>query len=174
MYDFMDHFLSSVKTVFELRDFKIAGKLDMQKSFYFAKELGLPIYFKFRWGKLGPFSNELSYALSVITNKGFISYNGNYEYEEKNFRHVKYLELNKNVNKFFNELNDYAEKNSVDEIFFIETLASMHFLHKYSNIPSKEGVISKLGELKTDRVSMLSPYYDSSWKLLQKHGMVYS
>lgn len=168
----MDHFLSSVKTIFELRDYHIAGKLDMQKSFYFAKEFDLPIYFKFRWGKLGPFSNELSNALSILTRKRYISYNGSYNYRDENFRYVEPLQLSLQVNSFFNELNDEKSKSDVDEVYFIETLASMHFLYKYSRTTRKEAVIKKIEELKPDRKSLLSPYYEKSWNFLKRHRLV--
>ena len=172
MPDFMDHFLSSIKTIFELRDFHIAGKLDMQKSFYFAKELGLPVYFKFRWGKLGPFSNELSNTLSLITNKRFITYNGNYILEDKNFRYIESLDIPIKVNSFFNNLNKITSRKGITDIFFIETISSIHFLYKYSNIKKKDDVIRKLKELKPDRVTMLEPYFDMSWEFLKDNKLI--
>jgi uncharacterized protein YwgA len=55
----LDVILQDIKTVFEVREI-VRGKLDMQKSLYFMKELGYSIPFNFRWVKLGPYSHELA------------------------------------------------------------------------------------------------------------------
>ena len=85
MPDFFEYFLRLLLTIFSLRENEVVGKVDLQKSFYFAKELGLEIPFKFRWDKLGPFSYELSHVASLATNNGYLEYEGQYVLKERSF-----------------------------------------------------------------------------------------
>lgn len=177
MTNLFDLLLRMTRTVFNLREGEILGKLDLQKTFYFAKELGVSIPFTFRWGKLGPYSYELSNVIERLTSHQFIKYiNGRYE---RGVRHedVDPLELPQRVQegarKFFDDLNDIRdEKPYIDPIYFIECLASIHFLYKYSGLRKKEEVFERLRQLKKERMDFLEPLMEDSWKFLKKHDLI--
>jgi len=99
---------------------------------------------------------------------------GNYLYDDVNFRNVKSLEIPDKVNHFFLKLNDMVLRKDIDDVYFIEILSSMHFLHKYSNLDSKEKIIQRLEELKPDRFNMISPYIEISWNFLKERAMINS
>jgi len=172
MSGFFDQLLKIIKTIFALRDGKIYGKLDMQKTFYFAKELGLPIPFKFRWGKLGPFSYELSNVLERITSQRYIKYDGTYHYNEDDFRYVDDLKIPEHIWTFFDDINDICDENGYDLIYFIECLASLHFLNKYSGVRNKRAIFERLRDLKKDRMPFLESLLEPAWMFLEKHELI--
>jgi len=171
--DFFEYFLKLQKTIFSLRGDQIFGKLDMQKSFYFAKELGLPVPFKFRWDKLGPFSYELSNVLEIARRRGFLVYNGTYKYNEHRFENVENFEdISDEVYSFFDDLIDAIEENNFDPVYFIECLASLQFLYRYSGLSTKKSTFDRLRILKQDRINNLEPLMEPSWNFLVKHNLV--
>lgn len=172
MSSFLDRFLSLTKTIFEVRGGNVLGKVDMQKTFYFAKELGVPVPFNFRWGKLGPYSYELSNVFDSITRQGLIRYDGSYRYDERNFQYIEEIELPPIVSSFYYEIDDICEDNGYNRIHFIECLASLHFLHKYSKMPDREATFSRLRSLKQNRMNLLDPLMGPAWQFLLDHNLL--
>ena len=160
MVNLLDFLLRVTETILDLREGTVLGKLDMQKTFYFAKELGLPVPFTFRWGKLGPFSYELSNILERLRSQGFISYDGKYK-RGKPLSSVDSLEVPHEVRSFFDELNDIRDEKKYNPIYFIECLGSIHFLYKYSGLKDKEKIFERL------RLLM-----EPAWDFLKRHGLI--
>lgn len=172
MSSFFDRFLSLTKAIFEMREGKIYGKVDMQKTYYFTKEFGVFVPFNFRWGKLGPFSYELSNTFDIITRQGHISYDGSYHYDESNFRYIEDVELLSIIPQFFYELDDECEEQEYNRIHFIECLASIHFLYKYSGMENRDDTFSRLRTLKQNRMEFLEHLMIPSWQFLLKYNLV--
>lgn len=169
--DFFEYFLSLLQAIFLIRDGKILGKLDMQKTFYFVRELGMIVPFNFRWGKLGPYSYELSNVMNRLSSQGYTSYSGEYIYNEEPFRYVEEMEIPIDIQRFFIDMEDYTEQNNYNWINFIEAAASIHFIFKYSNIHSQDRVFQRISELKTDRMPFLSRLLEPAWDFLGMHNM---
>jgi len=172
MSGFFDYFLRLLKTIFIITDGSLQGKLDLQKSFYFSRELGLQVPFKFRWGKLGPYSYELSNVMNRVSAQGFVPYRGGYEYNESRFRDIRELDVSPPVYVFFDDLQDTVEETEFDRISFIEGTASLHFLRKYSGMPDKESTFEKIYELKEDRMDFLAPLLNEAWEFLLRHDLI--
>jgi hypothetical protein len=174
MPDFFEYFLRLLLTIFSLRENEVVGKVDLQKSFYFAKELGLEIPFKFRWDKLGPFSYELSHVASLATNNGYLEYEGQYVLKERSFRELDILPIPERVGNFFDNLNDFISQEECNRVLFIETLASIHFLYEHSGLRSREDIFRRLGELKSERITLLEEYLDPAWDFLIENDLITS
>jgi len=172
MNSFYDRFLSLTKAIFEVRDGNVHGKVDMQKTFYFAKELGVPVPFNFRWGKLGPFSYELSNVFDSITRQGLIQYDGSYRYDERNFMYIEETDIPTIVSRFYYDIDDICEDNGYNRINFIECLASLHFLYKYSMMPDREATFSRLRSLKENRMNLLNHLMMPAWQFLLDHNLL--
>ena len=170
--DFYDYFLSLLQAIFEIRDGRILGKLDIQKTFYFAGELGLNVPFNFRWGKLGPYSYELSNVMNRVSNQGIAPYTGEYRYNERNFRDVTEINISPEVQRFFIDIENLVERNGYDWINFIEALASIHFLYKYSNIKERNRIFKRLRELKSERMDFLEELLEPAWEFLDNHELI--
>ena len=160
-----------LKTLFEIKG-SIEGKLALQKTFYFVKEFGLYVPFTFRWGKLGPFSYELSNAMSRVSSRGFAPYNGTYQYNERFFRHVEVLEIPPNIPQFFYDIETICENNGFNIVYFYEALSSVHFLFKYSELVKRRDIFNRLHDLKPNRMKILDPLLLHAWDFLQEHGLL--
>ena len=165
-----DLLLTHLKTLFQVREF-IKGKLDMQKSFYFMKELGYLVPFNFRWSKLGPYSYELANILDRLTARKYLKYDGKYEIDKRHFRYVKPDATDK-MKSFFFEVERISNQKNFSDIDFIECAASLHFIHKNSINKDKEAVFNKLAALKPNRIDSLSPIMEDAWGFLKEQGLL--
>jgi hypothetical protein len=166
----LDVILEDIKTVFEVREI-VRGKLDMQKSLYFMKELGYLIPFNFRWVKLGPYSHELASVLDRLTIQGYLKYDGEYKISEKHFRYVQ-TNITPRLESFFFGLERICNQNNYNDLYFIECLASLHFIYKNSANPNKKLVFERLEFLKPNRVDTLKPLMEKSWDFLVEQKLV--
>ena len=166
----MDILLQNLKSLFEVKE-RVNGKVDLQKSFYFMKELRLPILFSFRWSKLGPYSYELSNVIDRLIHQGYLVYRGDYLLNDRYFSSIE-ASYPSEMGVFFDELNDICEENDFNEVYFIECSSSLHFIYKYSNIKQKEIVFSRLHELKPERIELLEPYMEDSWAFLEEQDLI--
>jgi uncharacterized protein YwgA len=168
--DAFDLLLQDLKTLFEVRVF-VNGKVDMQKTLYFMKELGYRVPFDFRWSKLGPYSYELASIIERMTFQGYLEYSGRYEIVEKSFRFVKPNDTSK-MKKFFLEMEKIWNKNSFNQVDFIECAASLHFIYKSSTDKRRSEVFKKLAFLKPDRMSAFEPLKEESWNFLARQDLL--
>ena len=162
--------LQHLKTLFEVREF-VKGKLDMQKSLYFMKELGYLIPFNYRWSKLGPYSYELAHILNRLTTQGYLKYTGRYELNEKYFRFIK-PEVKERFEKFFFDIEKLCNEKKLSDVDFIECAASLHFIYKNSETKNKEEVFGRLASLKPNRMTALKPLEADAWNFLQEHSLL--
>lgn len=165
-----DLILQNLKTLFEVREF-VKGKVDMQKSLYFMKELGLLVPFNYRWSKLGPYSYELANVLEQLTTQGYLRYTGQYELDERRFRYVESNATPKMEN-FFLGLERVCNQNNFNDIDFIECAASLHFIYKNSHNKEKEVVFERLESLKPDRMDAFRPLIEYAWSFLKEQGLL--
>jgi len=168
--NFMEILLQNIKSLFEVKE-SVNGKVDLQKSFYFMKELGMQIPFNFRWSKLGPYSYELSNVVERLINQGYLNYRGFFLLDDDVFTGFE-VSYPPKLGVFFDELNDICEEKSYNEVYFIECAASLHFIYKYSNIMEKESAFIRLHDLKPQRIELLSPYMEDSWTFLTNQGLI--
>jgi len=149
----------------------VKGKVDMQKSLYFMKELGYLVPFSYRWSKLGPYSYEFANILERLTTQGYLKYTGRYELNERNFRFVK-PEVNERLEKFFLDIENLCNKKKLNDVDFIECAASIHFIHSNSEEKSKEAVFNRLASLKPNRMGSLKPLEEDAWNFLQEQSLL--
>lgn len=168
--DFMEILIRNIKSLFEVKE-AVNGKVDMQKSFYFMKELGLPILFNFRWSKLGPYSYELANVIERLTNQGYLNYRVQYYLNRDRFRFIK-ADYPTKMGHFFDGLNDLCDEKGFNRTYFIECASSLHFIYKYSNIVNKESLFKRLLELKPERIELLKPYMEDAWNFLVNQEMI--
>ncbi|MCJ7760962.1 hypothetical protein MUP59_07485 [Candidatus Bathyarchaeota archaeon] len=95
----LDIILEELAALFEARD-SINGKVDLQKSFYFMKELGLVVPFNFRWSKFGPYSYELDNFADRLVAERYMSYVGKYVKNDRAFTHIEPRGTDR-IDKFF-------------------------------------------------------------------------
>src|SRR6266478_2190189 len=50
----------------------LPGKKVIQKLVYFLKEAGLPVRFRFRWDRWGPYSQDLAYYVDDLVAEGLL------------------------------------------------------------------------------------------------------
>jgi len=165
-----DLVLQNLKTLFKVREF-IKGKVDMQKSLYFMKELGYLVPFNYRWSKLGPYSYELANILERLTTQRYLKYIGRYELDEKHFRYVK-SNVTSKMEKFFFGLEKFCNENNFDNVDFIECAASLHFIYKNSHKKEKELVFDRLKSLKPDRMNAFEPLIEYAWNFLKEQDLL--
>jgi uncharacterized protein YwgA len=167
-----DIILEDLKTLFEVRVI-VKGKVDMQKSLYFMKELGHRVPFNYRWSKLGPYSYELANVLNRLAAQRYLKYTGEYELDERHFRFVK-PNVSPKMKGFFFELEKYCNKNGLNDIDFIECAASLHFIYKNSFDKEKEAVFERLASLKPYRISAFEPLIEHAWVFLKEQDLLNS
>jgi len=168
--DIFDILLQDLKALFEVREF-IDGKVELQKSLYFMKELGYPIPFNFRWNKLGPYSYELANIIDRLTVQGYLDYTGRYELNKNYFRFVT-SNVTPKMKTFFNAMERICNMNKFSSVDFIECAASLHFIYKYTSVRQKEKTLEKLAILKPDRIQSFIPIEDNAWDFLKGQGLV--
>ena len=168
--DRFDILLQDLKTLFEVRTY-IDGKVDMQKSLYFMKELGYNVPFNFRWSKLGPYSYELSNILNRLTLQKYLIYTGRYELDDRHFKYIK-PNVTKEMEEFFDGLMRICHKNKLSYIDFIECAASLHFIYKNSDFKEKDLIFKRLALLKPYRIKSFDPLRKDAWEYLKTQKML--
>lgn len=166
-FNLLDVMLEELYALFDARD-SIQGKVDLQKSVYFMKELGCTVPFSFRWNKLGPYSHELASFVDFLVAQDYLSYRGYYQLNERAFQYVK-RENNDRLTEFFGQFERLCDDKGFDKIDFIECAASLHFLRKYSRITAKNAVFHRLEQLKPEKRFVFEPLRDTAWDFLQTH-----
>lgn len=162
--------LQDLKTLFETRLY-VSGKVDMQKSLYFMKELGYIVPFNYRWVKLGPYSHELSTVLERLTAQGYLRYTGRYEMDERHFRYVE-PNVTSRLERFFLDLEKICNQNQFDKVHFIECAASLHFIYKSIKKKEKGAVFERLEFLKPYRMTAFEPLIEHAWRFLQEQRLI--
>ncbi len=162
--------IQDLKTLFEVREF-VNGKVDMQKTLYFMRELGYKVPGDFRWSRLGPYSYELDNLIERMTFQGYLEYSGRYEIREKSFRFVE-PRVTEKMRNFFQEMEKVMNKNSYDQVAFIECIASLHFLYKNSQNKEKKAIFDKLSLMKPERSRAFEPLIEDAWSFLERQGML--
>jgi uncharacterized protein YwgA len=166
----LDVLLEDLKTLFEVREF-VSGKVDMQKSLYFMKELGYKVPGDFRWSKLGPYSFELDNLIERMTLQGYLKYTGRYEMSEKASRFIK-PNATDTMTNFFQEMEKIWNKKNYDQVAFIECAASLHFLYKNSRDRQKKAIFSKLTIIKPERMDAFEPLIENAWDFLERQNLL--
>jgi uncharacterized protein YwgA len=166
----IDILLEDLKTLFEEREF-VNGKVDMQKSLYFMKELGYKVPGDFRWSKLGPYSFELDNLIERMTFQGYLKYSGRYEIHEKSFRFVE-SNVTEKMRNFFQEMEKIMNKNNYDQVTFIECIGSLHFLYKNSQDKEKNAIFDKLALMKPERMNAFEPLIEGAWGFLERQDLL--
>ena len=156
--DRLSIFTSNLVDIFRIRQ-TILGKLDLQKTVYLMKRLGVEVPFDFRWNILGPYSYELTHYCSYLEAEGLLLYTGTYSLdEEKAASYVPSLsrETTNRVTRFFQKMERICEENDYDRVRFIECAASLDFLRQnVLNVGvDRDSIFNLLGKLKPDRSRM--------------------
>jgi len=155
-----------------MRDGNLGGKLVMQKTFYFLKEMGVKVPFNFRWAQMGPYSFELANVMERTSSRGYAPYTGEYQYIGNNFRNIPELNVPNSIGLFFKQMDKFAKKQGLNQIFFYETAASLHFLYKYNNLQKSDDAFARLRALKANRMDLLEPSLEPAWHFLAKKKLI--
>lgn len=170
-------FTANLVKVFEIRG-TILGKLDLQKTVYFMKRLGVEIPFEFRWNILGPYSYELGHYLSILEIKGLLSYSGTYKINEEEAELYKsYLTLSSEminrIKSFFNNMHNLCTEKNYNKVNFIECAASLDFINQnVTKEKSKDIVFSLLEKLKAEKKKLFSEIREDAWEFLRSEGLL--
>ena len=126
------------------------GRLILQKTVYLMQAFGLPLGYRFSWYLYGPYSPDL-------TKDG-------YEIKDiyKTIPKLKFVKQDrqKRFDDFIKILGD-----NKNDAYFLELLASIHFLKKIYPLENKENIVKK--------VEQKQPYIkkkdcESAWQYLEK------
>lgn len=171
-------FTANLVRIFEIRG-AISGKLDLQKTIYFMKRLGVNIPFEFRWNLLGPYSYELAHYCTFLEIEGLLSYSGNYSLnQEKAKEYETYSTLSQEMieklQHFFGKMDEICEKKGYNRVNFIECAASLDFIRqnltdKNSN---KDKVFRLLEELKPEKIEVFKKIREDAWEFLKSEELV--
>ena len=169
-------FTANLVNIFKIRG-TILGKLDLQKTVYFMKRLGVKIPFEFRWNLLGPYSYELAHYCTLLEIKGLLSYSGTFRLNEEKAEEYR-LDLPKDVaekiKRFFEDMDGLCEEKGYDRVVFIECAASLDFINQ--NITAegsrKDAVFSLLEKLKPEKAEKFREMREDAWMLLIREKLV--
>lgn len=171
-------FTGNLVRIFGIRK-TISGKLDLQKTIYFMKRLGVNIPFEFRWNILGPYSYELAHYCTLLEIEGLLSYSGNYSLDpEKAKDYEKYSTLSqetvKRLQRFFRRMDEICENKGYNRVIFIECAASLDFIRQ--NLTDKNSdknkVFRLLEELKPEKIEVFRKIREDAWSFLKDEGLV--
>jgi len=174
--DRLYNFNSNLVQVFRIRQI-ILGKLDLQKTVYFMKRLGVEVPFDFRWNILGPYSYELAHYCRYLEADGLLIYSGTYSFDkEKAASYVPSLsrEMRIRLTRFFQRMKHICEKNGYDKVQFIECAASLDFLRQnVLNVRAeRDSIFSLLERLKPDRTGIFQRIQSEVWNFLVSEGLI--
>jgi len=172
----MFYFPGNLVEAFKIRN-RILGKVDLQKTVYFMKRLGVSVPFNFRWNIFGPYSYELAHFCDHLVVEGLFRYTGRYILNEKkaemyasNFS----PRIRKRIEGFFRRVEETCSTHRYDSVRFIECVASLDFV--LQNVSKerkrKEVVYSLLGALKPERAELFKTFREDAWNLLVNEDLV--
>ncbi|MEM2087544.1 MAG: hypothetical protein QW797_08970 [Thermoproteota archaeon] len=170
-------FTANLVKVFEIRG-TILGKLDLQKTVYFMKRLGVKIPFEFRWNLLGPYSYELAHYCTHLEIEGLLSYSGTYwlnEEEAEKYRLGSSLlpDIAGKVKRFFDKMHKLCEEKRYNRVYFIECAASLDFISQNVTVEkSKDSVFSLLEKLKPEKTDVFREMREDAWEFLRSEELV--
>lgn len=172
----LEVFSSVLVDTFNFRK-KVCGKVDLQKTIYFAKRLGAPVPFSFRWNLFGPYSYELAHYSNHLVIEGLLHYAGTYSIDPLMAKKQR-LRLNPETAQWLKTFFDKAEKicaqKNYDQVYFIECTASLDFIQ--SNVSKdkrgKEEVFTLLERLKPEKKEMFREMREEAWNLLVDENLV--
>jgi len=172
LYDFT----SNLVKIFEARN-QILGKVDLQKTVYFMKRLGVDVPFEFRWNLLGPYSYELAHYCTSLEIEGLLSYSGFYSLDKEKAKFYTSALAPSTFNKlkeFFARIEEICLKNNYNKVAFIECAASLDFIRQnVSRTTLNKGyVFSLLEQLKPEKANLFKDLRNDSWNLLETEGLI--
>jgi len=172
----LNEFTSYLVKMFEIRK-QILGKVDLQKTVYFMKRLGLDAPFEYRWNLLGPHSYELAHYCTSLEIEGLISYCGVYALDERKAKYYTSTPSPSTLTKiqeFFEKMEEISSRNNYNKVAFIECAASLDFV--YQNVSrasrNKNYIFSLLDQLKPEKVHAFRNLRNAAWSLLEKEGLI--
>lgn len=163
-------FSSVLVDIFKCRK-EVHGKVDLQKTIYFAKRLGAPVPFDFRWNILGPYSYGLAHYSHHLVIEGLLHYSGIYSIDsEMGDRYKSRLkpETVRRFKTFFEKLEETCDEKNYDKVFFVECAASLDFirLNVSKERRTKEEVFTLLEALKPGKKERFRRMREEAWNLL--------
>jgi len=174
--ELLNEFTANLVKVFEIRG-AILGKLDLQKTVYFMKRLGVRVPFEFRWNLLGPYSYELAHYSVHLEIEGLLSYSGKYRLnedkaEEYRSRHTLSQGMIERIKRFFDNMEKLCSEKSYDKINFIECAASLDFISQNVTVRrNKDDVFHLLEKLKPEK-EVFKTMREDAWEFLRIEKLV--
>lgn len=170
------YFPGNLVEVFKIRK-RILGKVDLQKTVYFMKRLGVSIPFNFRWNILGPYSYDLAHHCDHLVIEGLFRYTGKYILnKEKAKTYVSNLkpQTKRRLESFFGEVEEICNADKYDFVYFIVCAASLDFiLRNVSKKAKKKRMIYLLlNALKTEKAERFRRLRDDAWNLLVDEDLI--
>lgn len=156
---------------------EVLGKVDLQKTIYFAKRLGAPVPFDFRWNVFGPYSYELAHHSNHLVVEGLLHYSGIYNMNRelaKKYRSRLKPETTRRLKTFFEKVKQICDEKNFDRVYFIECAASLDFIRSNVSKESerKEKVFTLLEELKPRKRETFEGMREDAWDLLVGQNLV--
>jgi hypothetical protein len=158
---------------------RVLGRVDLQKTVYFAQYLGVPVPFQFRWRSYGPYSEELDHLTPFLVLDGVLGRDrGAFIQGEAPSAPTQ---LNDAARQRFEQLFDNfwevvrKKRGCKGYKFptFVECVASIHFLK--TKLPAgpnvKERTFQRLSELKPNRRREFKPMIEDAWEVLERNGL---
>lgn len=173
----LDEFTASLVKVFEIRG-TILGKLDLQKTVYFMKRLGVKTPFEFRWNLLGPYSYELAHYCTHLEIEGLFTYSGAYRLNEKEAEKYRLgpalpPDIVEKIKRFFDKMRELCEEKGYDRVYFIECAASLDFISQNVTVEkSKDTIFSLLEKLKPEKAEIFRDMRENAWEFLRSENLV--
>ncbi|MBO3842691.1 MAG: hypothetical protein FGF48_09810 [Candidatus Brockarchaeota archaeon] len=170
-------FTANLVKVFEIRG-SILGKLDLQKTVYFMKRLGMKVPFEFRWNLLGPYSYELAHYCTHLEVEGLLSYSGTYQLNEEEAKKYRLSsafspDIVERIKNFFDKMHKLCEEKNYDRVYFIECAASLDFISQNVTVEkSKDNIFSLLEKLKPEKAETFMEMREDAWAFLRSEGLV--
>jgi len=162
--------------IFKIRK-RILGKVDLQKTVYFMKRLGVPVPFNFRWNIFGPYSYDLAHYCDHLAVEDLLRYSGKYVLNETKAKtYVSNLQTRtrERIERFFQKIEEVCDRHDYNSVYFIECTASLDFI--FMNVPKqcrKKGPIySLLDALKPEKAELFRRFREDAWNLLFTEGLI--
>lgn len=172
----LEAFSSSLVDIFKSRK-EVCGKVDLQKTIYFAKRLGAPVPFDFRWNVFGPYSYGLAHYSHHLVIEGLLHYSGIYNIDSEmanNYKPILNPATARRLKAFFKKLEETCDEKNYDKVFFVECAASLDFIRLNVNkdTRTKEKVFTLLEELKPGKKETFGRMREEAWNLLVHENLV--
>jgi len=155
------------------------GRVDLQKTVYLSKQLGIYLPFEFRWDKLGPYSFELAHFVNqLIARNAFLIERGKYIINPTDplvNRSASLTTINnvmeQKLAKLFASIRKTVHRNGFHIPTFMECLGSIHFIKTSLENYNKETVLHTLELLKPKRTHEFSLMKEEAWNLLGQNDL---